>query len=202
MGDGVESLTRRRGTLQNTVHQLERRRDELVQAVQEGENRIARLRVQLEAARVTEEQLQVYVRDRDYLHEIGIDIRDVKRVSTIFAQLAALHFSLQEVVQALIEIPSLQNQIAIWTTTLSELQTEVNQLTQKRTELTQEITGLEQRLQEIHDRLEQALKDEQRKIEESKQRIKQQLDKEHATEQQLADYVATRDALGKAGIDL
>lgn len=198
----TEEFNQQRDHLRNNIRTLERRRNELNNGVRNAESRLEGLRQGLEAAELTQQQLTIYVQDRDFLRGISIDIRDVQRISAVYQQLRSFSFSIQQVVTAALEIPSLNHHIETLRTNRNQLQDEVNQLTQERNELTQQIQQTEQQLQESSERLRQQREKEEQEIKESEERIKQQLDKEHITEQQLSDFLDTRNTLAKAGIEI
>jgi septal ring factor EnvC (AmiA/AmiB activator) len=162
--------------------------------------RLATFQSQLDQVPVTRLQLQTYITDRNFLTTNGFDMNDPARVRIVLVQLRALNHNPTTIINDLVRIEDLNGTIQARTTKSAELQTSLARLTQQKDELDKAIEKLESRRQELKKEIQKEESDTQKKIMDLKQKFIEKLFENNASERDLVEYVAFRDAALKGGL--
>lgn len=207
-------------TLTSQISQFEQTKTRQGEQIRSAQAILSALQSRLSAVPVTETQLAIYIADRNFLATNGLDMNDPARSCLLIKQFRTLNYNSTAILDELLRIGNLEATIRTLTTKLTELQVSLLTLAKQKDELTKEIESLKNQLQELQKQVrketletqakiadlnEQVQKETQvtqAKIANLKQKFLEELAAQGASERDLADFLASREALREGGITL
>ena len=199
------TLTGQQNTInnqQNTLTNLRNQSSTLTEEMQAKQRRIDALDARIASEGTTLQELDMYVTDKPYLINLGLDIRKVQSVRSVFSSLEYMGYNPALIINTINQIGNLQTALSHYSSEIAKKQKTVQTLTEAQKTAETEIQNLQEKKKAEESRVDQARQDADCKIAELQQNLNQQMNTAGATEKLLAEYVAKREKLRNWGLEL
>jgi len=198
----VVNLRTEETTLRNDIRQLDGQKRQLDDRLRTSEERLKDFENRLAKIPVTETTLEAYRVDKKILASLGLDIDDLPKAKVALLQIIAMNYNAADIISKLARIQDLNSTVNALTNEVSNLQASVDTLTQQKDSLATEIQELENKREQVKKGLQKEEDEAHKTIMDLKCAVIEQRAKAKVKEQELADFVAARQALGKGGVPL
>ena len=187
---------------QNTLTNLRHQSSRVTEKMQAKQRRIDTLDARIASEGTTLQELHMYATDKPYLVNIGLDIREVPSVRSVFFSFASLNYDPVLIISTINQIGNLQIALRNYYSKIAENQKTLQTLTEAQKAAEKEIQDLQEKKKAEENRVEQAKRDADRKIAELQQSLNGKMKAAEATEKLLAEYIAMREKLRSWGLEL
>ena len=198
----LQKLQSDEGALRTSINQLQAQRTDLETRIRNGQEKLAGVERRLAKVPVTEAQLEAYVADKNFLASFGLNMNDLPRAGFVLVQFQAFNYNTTAIINELVRVRNLNTTITTLTKNASDLQASLAKLGHEKENLAKEIQELENKRDQVKKGLQKEEDEAHKTIMDSKCAVIEQLAKAKVTEQELADFVAARQALRKGGVPL
>lgn len=187
---------------ENTLINLRNQSSRLTEELQEKQRRVVALDTRIASEGTTLQELNLYADYKPYLTDLGLDVRKVQSVRSVFTTLAAFNYDPARIISAINQVGNLQTAIQNLLSEIRGKQKELQNANDAKETARREIQDLQEKKKDEEKRVDQAKREADRKIAELQQNLNNQMKAADATMKLLAEYVENREKLRTWGVEL